>query len=155
MPAIAIGQRAIDGRSEAEGGPRVLLAMAHPTMRTLTSELLRREGRCLVRTATGGDQALADAIDQEYPEIVILDDARFPGCCPEVLRRFPPERMIVIGPEPGNSYRAPALAAGAGGWVARERIGDDLVGEVWRLLGTARIPPQEPSPRAEAEGTPP
>jgi len=150
MPAIAARQLANKGRdvpcSDAQTGPRVLLAMAHPTMRALTCELLRREGGCRVRGVTGHDEALAHAVDQEYPDLVVLDAAQFPRCCPEALRRFPPERMIVIGPEPGNPYRAAALAAGAGGWVSRERIGDELVTEVWRVLGGFQLPPPGPDP---------
>jgi len=129
--------------------------MAHPTMRALTSELLRHEGGCRVRGVTAHDKALAVELDQEFPDLVVVDTAQFPGCCPEALRRFPPGRMIVIGPEPGDPYRVAALAAGAGGWVARERIGDDLIAEVWRVLGVARSScPLRPDPAAEVKARP-
>ncbi len=143
MPAVAARQLALEGRklrrSEAVAGPRVLLAMAHPTMRALTSELLRRGG-CRVRAVTGQDEALVGVLDQELPDLVVLDAAQFPGCCPDAIRRFPAARMIVIGPELGDAYRVTALAAGAGGWVARERIDDDLMAEVWRVLGVGNTP---------------
>jgi len=158
MPAVAARQLAPEGRdvhrSEARAGLRVLLAMAHPTMRALTSELLRREGGCRVRGVIGHDEALAHAIDQEYPDLVVLDAAQFPGCCPGALRRFPPDRMIVIGPEPGDPYRAAALAAGAGGWVSRDRIGDDLMTEVWRVLRGPMNPFSDAEPVVEVEATP-
>jgi len=145
MPAVASHQLAPDGRdgrqSEAGTDPQVLLAMTHPTMRALTSELLQRDGRCQVRAVSGRDQAVADAIDLEHPDLVVLDTPRFPGGCRRALRRFPSDRMIVVGPEAGESYRAAALAAGAGAWVARERIGDDLVAEVRRLLAGSKLPP--------------
>ncbi len=145
MPAVASRQLAPDGRdrrpSHAGADPQVLLAMTHPTMRALTSELLRRDGRCRVRTVSGRDQAIADAVDIERPDLVVLDTARFPGGCAKTLRRFPSARMIVIGPEPGGPYRAAALGAGAGAWIARERVGDDLISEVWRLLGPPMPPP--------------
>jgi len=128
--------------------------MAHPTMRVLTSELLRHEGDCRVRVVTGHDQALAVALDQELPDLVVVDTARFPGCCPEALRRFPPGRMIVIGPEPGDPYRVTALAAGAGGWVARERVGEDLMAEVWRVFRVERNScSPSPDPAAEVKPT--
>jgi len=145
MPAVASHQLAPDGRdgrpSDAGTDPQVLLAMTHPTMRALTTELLQREGRCQVRAVSGRDQAVADALDLERPDLVVLDTPRFPGCCRGALRRFPSDRVIVVGPEAGESYRAAALAAGAGAWVARERIGDDLVAEVRRLLAGSKLPP--------------
>jgi len=150
MPAVAARQLTIEGR--------VLVAMSHPTMRALTCELLEGEGRCRVTGVVGHDQALADAIDREYPDLVVLDTAQFPGDCRQALRRFPSEQVIVIGPEPGDAYRTAALAAGAGAWVARDRIADDLIAEVWRVLG-ARAPTSSrlsrPRPSAAAVGTAP
>ena len=130
-------------------GPGILLAMTHPTMRALTGELLEREGGCRVRCVTGDDQTLADAVDLGYPDVVVLDTSQFPEACRRALRRFPSERMIVIGPEPDDAYRAAALTAGAGGWLAREQIGVDLVAEVRRVLGdpAASVVDRSPAPR--------
>lgn len=139
-----------------ETGPRILLAMTHPTMRALTSELLEREGGCRVRAVTASDQTLADAVDQGYPDVVVLDTGRFPDGCRRALRRFPSEHMIVIGPEPDDAYRAAALTAGAGGWLAREQIAGDLVAEVWRVLGdpAASVVDRSPAPRRTRMATP-
>ena len=103
-------------------------------MRALTSELLERDGACRVTGVGGDDQELAAAIDRDHPDLVILDTGEFPACCPVALGRFRFERVIVIGPEPACSYRAAALAAGAGAWVSRDRVGDDLIVEVCRAL---------------------
>jgi len=111
-----------------------LVAIDHPTMRALTGELLERDGSCRVTGLEADDRALAAAIDNDDPDLVILATGEFPGCCPTALERWPAARVIVIGPEAGDSYRAVAQAAGAGAWVARERIGDDLLREVWRLV---------------------
>jgi len=126
MPAVAARQLTVEGR--------VLVAMSHPTMRALTCELLEGEGRCRVTGVVGSDPALADAVGRERPDLVVLDTARFPDGCRQALGRFPFDQVIVIGPEPRHAYRRAALAAGAGAWVARDRLADDLIPEVWRLL---------------------
>lgn len=112
-----------------------MLAFDHPTMRALTGELLEGNGACRVTAVEVDDQALAAAIDTDDPDLVILDTGEFPGCCPIALEQSPATRTIVIGPDAEESYRGAALAAGAVAWVARERIADELLGEVWRLLG--------------------
>ncbi len=123
-----------DTRPGRDARPRVLVAIDHPTMRALTGELLARDGACRVTKVKSDDQALAAAIDSDHPDLVILDTREFPNCCPTALGRCLAAQVIVIGPEAEDLYRAAALAAGAGAWVARERIGDDLIAEVWRLL---------------------
>jgi len=129
--------------------PRVLVAIIHPAMRALTCELLEREFGCWVSAVLGHDQRLAEAIEHDRADLVIVDGDHFPSCCRAALRRFPPERVIVIGPEPDESYRAAALASGAGAWIPRDRVGDDLAAEMRRVMRCthspcpvdARIPP--------------
>lgn len=69
---------------------------------------------------------LADAIQRTRPALVIVDSIDFPACCQVALRTLPPECVIVVGPEPDLAYRARALALGAGGWVCRDHVGDEL-----------------------------
>jgi len=99
--------------------PLVLVAMAHATMRALTCEVLKRG--CGWRVAGVADDVamLADAIARYHPDLVVLDTAVFPGRYMSALRRFPARRMVVVGPEPDDWYRAAALSGGAGGWVPR------------------------------------
>lgn len=121
--------------------PLVLVAMAHATMRALTCEVLKRG--CGWRVAGVADDVamLADAIARYHPDLVVLDTAVFPGRYMSALRRFPARRMVVVGPEPDDWYRAAALSGGAGGWVPRERVGDDLGAEVCRVLACPGPPP--------------
>ena len=51
------------------------------------------------------------------------------------LRTLPPERVIVVGPEPDRAYRARALALGAGGWVCRDHVGEELIAAMRAALG--------------------
>lgn len=155
MPAFADRQIAIEMpvlRHPPVAGPSpvILVAISHPTMKALTAELLERDGACRVTGVTGDDEELGVAIDRHHPQLVVIDTARFPGSCREALRHFPAGQMIVIGPEPGHEYRAAALAAGAGAWIARERIGDELVLAVRRLLAGRDPPPPERLPTGSA-----
>jgi DNA-binding NarL/FixJ family response regulator len=118
-------------------------------MRALTCELLEREFGCWVAAVLGDDQRIAEAIERDRPDLVVLDAGDFPACCRAALRRFPPERVIVVGPEPDRSYRDAALAGGAGAWIPRDRVGDDLAAEMRRVLGCIHSPcpsdPQDPA----------
>lgn len=125
--------------------PLVTVAIAHLMMRSLTGELLEREGACQVTAMGGDDQALADAIDRDRPDLVIIDTGEFPASYPAALRRIPPARVIVIGPEPAGSYRTAALTAGAGAWISCDRVGEDLIAGVCRLLGS-QADPFHPTP---------
>jgi DNA-binding NarL/FixJ family response regulator len=121
-------------RQAGDASIRILVAIGHPVMRALTCELLARERGYRVAGVAGEDRLLAEGIDQSRPDLVVLDTFDFPGRFPTALRLFPPERVIVVGPEPDGWYRDAALAAGAGGWVSRDRLGDDLADEVCRVV---------------------
>lgn len=114
--------------------PWVLIAIDHTMMRALTRELLERTRACRVTCMGADDQALAIALHRGHPDLLILDTGEFPARCRAALGQLPAARVIVIGPEPCSSYRRAALAGGAGAWLSRDRVGDDLVAEVLRLL---------------------
>lgn len=127
--------------------PTVLVAIRHPVMRRWTGELLAAEHGCWAVAQPVPGEMLADAIGRARPDVVIVDSVDFPGCCQAALRRLPPERVIVIGPEPDRAYRARALALGAGGWVCREHVGEELSGAMRAALGCRH--------HARSPGTPP
>ena len=123
-----------------DGQPRVLLVMRHPVMLRFTRELLEREFSCWVTTEVGTGDVLARTLDRITPDLMVIDAAAFPSCCRGALSRIAPDRVIVIGPEPDPSYRAAALANGAGGWLARDRVGEELAREMRRVLGCVHDP---------------
>lgn len=115
--------------------PTVLVAIRHPVMRRWTGELLASEHGCWTVSNPGSGEMLADAIKRIQPTLVIVDSIDFPACCRAALRTLPPEHVIVIGPEPDEVYRARALALGAGGWVCRDHVGDELGATMRAALG--------------------
>jgi DNA-binding NarL/FixJ family response regulator len=116
-------------------------------MRRWTGELLAAEHGCWAVAQPVPGEMLADAIGRAHPDVVIVDSVDFPACCQAALRRMPPERVIVIGPEPDRAYRARALALGAGGWVCRDHVGEELSGAMRAALGCRH--------HAGGPGTPP
>jgi DNA-binding NarL/FixJ family response regulator len=114
-------------------------------MRRWTIELLHTEHHCWTVVQPGRDETLADAIERSQPELVVVDSVDFPACCRAALDALPRERVIVIGPEPDHAFRNQALARGAGGWVCRDHIGDELSITMRAALG-CRHEPCPPSP---------
>jgi DNA-binding NarL/FixJ family response regulator len=139
-----------------DGEPRVLVVMRHPAMLRFTRQLLERECGCWVATEVRSGPSLARALDELTPDLLVIDAADFPACCLAALDHIPRGRVIVIGPELDEAYRAVAVANGAGGWLAREEVADKLSGEMRRVLGCrhAPCPPGEfrpsPAPRTAA-----
>lgn len=127
--------------------PTVLVAIRHPVMRRWIGELLAFEHGCWTVAQPGGGEMLADAIERASPALVVVDSVDFPACCQAALRALPPERVIVVGPEPDQAYRARALGLGAGGWVCRDHVGEELSGAMRAALGCRHHPCE---PRASA-----
>ena len=104
---------------------QVVVAVAHRAMRELIVELLNRDqGRWAV-SAIDGLSELPD-IASPYPDLVIVDTADFAGCCHRLPATFALARVVVIGPEPDPAYRHAALHCGAGAWLSRERVAEEL-----------------------------
>ncbi len=127
--------------------PVVLVALRHPVMRRWTEELLAAEHGCWEVTRMDGAELLADAIARIRPDLVVVDDRDFPACCQAALDRMPPERVMVVGPEPDTAYRTLALTNGAGGWVSRDHVSDELSTAMRTALG-CRHEPCPPTRRA-------
>lgn len=133
--------------------PTVLVAIRHPVMRRWTGELLAAEHGCWAVVQPDAGELLVDAIAREAPDLVIVDSVDFPACCRAALRSLPSERVIVIGPEPDREYRSRALALGAGGWVCRDHVGEELSGAMRAALGCRhdRCGPGAPAVRSPSE----
>ena len=54
--------------------------------------------------------------------------------------------MIVVGPEPEAAYRHQALALGAGGWVCRDHVGEEVSAAMRAALGCRHGPCPPGSP---------
>ncbi len=115
--------------------PRVLVAIRHRTMRRYTREVLEHECGCWVAEESADDELLVAALDRVQPDLLVIDTGQFPDCCAVALDAFPTHRVVVIGPEPGPSYRKSAIERGAGAWIPRDRIGEELERVSRRLLG--------------------
>ena len=123
-----------------DGAPRVLLVMRHPTMLRLTRRLLETEFGCWVGTEALAGEPLAAAIDEVRPDLLVIDAGDFPACCRSALDHIDRNRVIVIGPEPDPAYRAVAIAQGAGAWISRDRVGDELSSAMRQVLGCVHDP---------------
>ena len=105
-------------------GTHVALVVAHRTMRALIVELLELDLGCWTVSAIR-DVSEIDHVSTP-PDLVIVDTADFAT----VRRQLPPTfalaRVVVIGPEPDPAYRQAAVQFGAGAWLSRDRIADEL-----------------------------
>lgn len=137
--------RAGSGCPVCDGSPRVLVAIRHDGMRRLTAELLASEYRCWVAADLDRSEALGPRLDVDPPDLLVVDASDFPDCCGASLDRFGHDRVVVIAPEPDPGYGAHALANGAGAWIPRERVGDDL-GPAMRAILGCRHDPCPPGP---------
>ncbi|WP_143447429.1 response regulator transcription factor [Kineosporia sp. R_H_3] len=69
---------------------------------------------------------LADALERYRPDLLVVDTGDFPACCRDALRRFPRDRVVVVGPEPSSDYYRSAIDLGAGAWISRDSLADRL-----------------------------
>jgi DNA-binding NarL/FixJ family response regulator len=122
----------LDGRV-----PRVVVAMSHPTMRRYVCDLIEQSCRCWLATTRPNAAELRDVIASLHPDVIVLEASRFPGCCPNMADTFPVGHVVVIGPYPDDAYRDAALTAGAGAWIPRDRLPNDLISELNRISGEA------------------
>jgi hypothetical protein len=98
----------------------------------LVRDLLQRETCCEV--VEMAEDLPISGRSADRTDVVVVDAATFPQCCRGSLAGVPRDRFVVVGPEPGEAYRDAAAGQGAGAWIPRERLGEDLVPEVVRLL---------------------
>lgn len=134
------------GSSSGIGSTRcltVLVAVRHPVIRGFVLDLIADGCNCAT-AVPDADEMLRDAIERCAPDLLLVDTGDFPACCAEALARFPRDRVIVVGPDPGSDYRHNALSLGAGAWIPRDALAQRLTTEVRRLhreLGDERPDP--------------
>ena len=123
--------------------PSVVVAVAHRAMREFIVELLNREQGHWAVSAVCSVAELDDVV-ASYPDLVVVDTADFAGCCRQLPTSFPLGRVIVIGPEPDPAYRQAALRRGAGAWLSRERVAEELCDALCSAHACAREARQAP-----------
>jgi len=122
------------------GAPSVVVAVGHRALRSLTVELLERDHACWRVLAAPDSATLAAVLAEARPDLLIVDAGDFPRCCRDLLGAFPPERVVVIGPEPDPAYERAARGRGAGAWLSQDRVGEDLSSAMRAALGCAHDP---------------
>jgi len=105
--------------------PHVVVAVTHRAMRELIVEFLERDHGAWAVSAVDDMSEIGDAVSS-HPDLVVIDTADFAGCCRRLPESFPLGRVIVIGPEPDPAYRQAALHRGAGAWLSRECVAEEL-----------------------------
>lgn len=119
------------------GRPHVVVVVAHRVMREFIVELLRRDaGAWVVSTLNSVSDFGRTA--SSHPDLVIVDTADFAACCRELPADFAVARVVVIGPEPDHVYHQDALQRGAGAWLSRDFVADELCDALRSTLSTAR-----------------
>ena len=139
--------------------PHVVLVVAHRAMRTLIVELLRRDQGSWTVSAVDSVSEI-DHTALSHPDLVIVDTADFAT----VRRQLPPTfalaRVVVIGPEPDPAYRQAAVHFGAGAWLSRDRIAEELCASLRSALACAdeshpvspeRLPIRPKSPKKDSD----
>ena len=112
-------------RAVSPGQWHVAVAIAHSAMHRLVVDLLKRDHGRWVVSAVDDVSDLGSA-DSAHPDLLIVDTADFAACCRRLPASLPPGRVIVIGPEPDPAYRQAALRGGAGAWLSRECVAEEL-----------------------------
>ncbi len=121
----------------------VLIVEDHPAVRTsLTAWLSRALPGCRFLAAASGEEALT--LLDEAPTLVLMD-INLPGMSGiETTRRLravlPQIPVVVVSVHDTEAHRRDAAAAGAVAFVAKDRMGFELLPVLKRLL------PRTPSP---------
>ena len=126
-------------RDVPTGQRHVAVAIAHPAMHRLVIDLLARDHDRWVVSAVDDVSDLGSTVSA-HPDLVIADTADFAACCRRLPPSFPPGRVIVIGPEPDPGYRQAALHRGAGAWLSRECVAEELCVALYSAAVRAQVP---------------
>ena len=119
--------------------PKVVVAVAHRGMRERIVDLLARDHGCWAVTSVRRAGAFEDAISCD-PDLIVIDAADFEACWTGRLTSVPLHRIVVIGPEPDPAFRQVVLDHGAGAWVSRDLVGEELSGVLRVVLGCTHGP---------------
>ena len=105
--------------------PQVVVVVVHRMMRQFIVELLNRDHDSWAVSSVDGLADL-DATTLSRADLVIVDTSDFLAVRHHLPAPFSVSRVVVIGPEPDPAYRRASLDGGAGGWLSRDRIAEEL-----------------------------
>jgi DNA-binding NarL/FixJ family response regulator len=109
--------------------PRVLLADDHPGILEAVRRLL--DPTCDIVGQVSDGAALLDAAASLTPDVIVVDVSmpRISGieACRRIKQASPPTKVILLTADASANIRQTALAAGATAFVAKDRVGDELL----------------------------
>lgn len=116
----------------------VVIVVAHDALRTLLVEhVARRRPSWRIHASADSREALA-SLEGRPPDLAIVAAGDVARCCRATFDALPPERVIVIVPEPDPAYQGAARDAGLAGSLPADRLSDDLLPLAVRALGALR-----------------
>ncbi|MGH9036535.1 MAG: hypothetical protein ACRD0O_12300 [Acidimicrobiia bacterium] len=115
--------------------PSIGVAISHPVMRDLVSELLRRDMASVLNADNPSLDGRLPGLLAVSPDLLVIDEVAFTAAFRSGLLPVARTKVIVVGPEPDPAYRESALTQGADAWVARDRLAEELRVQSRRLLG--------------------
>jgi DNA-binding NarL/FixJ family response regulator len=121
-------------RGSRQEVPRIVVAVAHPTMRRYLCDLIEQNCRCWLATTSSDPDELQAALGRLCPDVLVVDHALRPVNGNRRQAAFPAAQVLVIGPEPDSAYREAAIDGGAGAWLSRDDLETELVPELARML---------------------
>ena len=139
VPAT-IAERAHEARF-----PRIVVALAHPTMRRYVCDLIEQGCRCWLATTPPEWGPLIETVEALRPDVIVADAAAFSAAVGSTAL-LPAYPMLVIGSEPDGPYREAAVRAGARGWVGGDRLHRQLLpalGQILEASGCSCRPPRD------------
>jgi DNA-binding NarL/FixJ family response regulator len=126
---------------EAPGVIRILLADDHTLVRQALARMLESAGHAIVGEVSDG-LAVVDAVEHAAPDILLLDLA-MPGLhgldvIPQVVRRSPGARIIVLTGDGREDFVLGALRHGASGYVLKGADSVELLSAIAHVAAGGR-----------------
>lgn len=138
----------MDERAGHEAGRkyRTLVVDDDESWRFLVRRLLKRTGTFeVVGEAADGAEAIAEA-ERAQPDLVLLD-LRMPGmpgeaALPEILKRAPAARVVIVSGMDASTTAPPLLAKGAAGYIEKGGPPGSLERELLAIVGPNAVEAQ-------------
>lgn len=117
-------------REQSEETVTVILGEDHETMRSSLRKLLGESERVRVLGEAGDLALICRHVEGHRPDVLVLDLRMPDGSSLETIndlrKRFPRLHVVVVSVEDGPAFAQSALAAGASGYVLKDRADEDL-----------------------------